>query len=67
MFLPNRIATLCLAMVTVLAWCALASAQSNNLFTTLSLNTVGSQRLAAAGGDFNGDGFPHRAAVNACE
>ena len=54
-------------MVTVLAWCALASAQSNNLFTTLSLNRVGSQRLAAAGGDFNGDGFPHRAAVNACE
>jgi hypothetical protein len=63
MFLHNRIATPGLGLVTVLAWCALATAQSSNLFTTLSLNTVGTQPLAVAGDDFNGDGFPERAAV----
>ncbi len=47
MFLRNRIATLRLALVTVLAWSALATAESNNLFTTLSLNPVGSQPVAA--------------------
>ncbi len=64
MFLRNRIATLRLALVTVLAWSALATAQSNSLFTTLSLNPVGSGPVAIASGDFNGDGFPDRAVVN---
>jgi hypothetical protein len=61
MFSRNRVATLCLALVTVLAWSALATAQSNNLFTILSLNTVGSLPVAVASGDFNGDGFQDRA------
>ena len=64
MFLRNRIATLRLALVTVLAWSALATAESNSLFTTLSLNPVGSGPVAIASGDFNGDGFPDRAVVN---
>jgi hypothetical protein len=48
----------------VLSWSALATAQSNSLFTTLSLNPVGSGPVAIASGDFNGDGFPDRAVVN---
>ncbi len=64
MFSRNRVATLCLALVTVLACSALATAQNNNLFTTLSLNAVGSLPVAVASGDFNGDGFPDRAVGN---
>src|ERR1035441_5626185 len=51
-------------LVALLALSALATAQSNNLFTTLSLNPVGSQPVAIGSGDFNGDGFPDRAVVN---
>jgi hypothetical protein len=47
-----------------LALSTLATAQSNNLFTALSLNPVGSQPVAIASGDFNGDGFLDRAVVN---
>ena len=51
-------------LVALLALSSLAAAQSNPLFSTLSLNPVGSQPVAIASGDFNGDGFPDRAVVN---
>src|ERR1035441_10672201 len=51
-------------LVALLALSSLAAAQSNPLFTTLSLNPVGSQPVAIGSGDFNGDGFPDRAVVN---
>ncbi len=51
-------------LIALLALSTLAAAQSNNLFTMLSLNPVGAQPVAIAGGDFNGDGFPDRAVAN---
>jgi hypothetical protein len=51
-------------LFALLALSTLAVAQSNSLFTTLSLNPVGSGPVAIASGDFNGDGFPDRAVVN---
>ena len=57
MFLHNRIATLWLALVTVLAWSALATAQSNSLFSTIALNSTGTAPCQVVTGDFNGDGI----------
>lgn len=42
----------------------LATAQSNTLFNTISLNPVGSAPEAIASGDFNGDGFSDKAIAN---
>ena len=50
--------------MSLLALSTLATAQSNTLFSTLSLNPVGNQPVAIASGDFNGDRFPDRAVVN---
>ena len=60
----RRQARLSQVLFALLALSTLATAQSNNLFNTLSLNPVGNQPVAIASGDFNGDGFSDRAVVN---
>src|SRR5271157_711432 len=62
MCLRNRIASLWLVLVTVLAWSAFG--QSTSLFSTVANNPVGSAPLAVATGDFNGDGIPDMAVTN---
>jgi hypothetical protein len=60
----RRPARLSQVLFAVVALSTLVAAQSNPLFSTLSLNPVGSGPVAVASGDFNGDGFPDRAVVN---
>src|SRR5277367_1849326 len=59
-----RQARLLQLLFVLLALSALATAQSNTLFTAISLNPVGSGPAAMASGDFNGDGFPDKAVAN---
>jgi hypothetical protein len=51
-------------LFALFALSTLATAQSNPLFSTISLNPVGSAPVAIASGDFNGDGFSDKAVVN---
>jgi len=60
----RRQASLSQVLFALLALSTLATAQSNTLFSTLSLNPVGNGPVAIASGDFNGDGFSDRAVVN---
>src|ERR1035437_4050072 len=60
----RRQARLSQVLFAVVALSTLVAAQSNPLFSTLSLNPVGSGPVAIASGDFNGAGFPDRAVVN---
>ena len=64
MFSCARIVRLLPFLFVTLALGTMLAAQSNSLFTTLSLNPVGAEPVAIASGDFNGDGFPDRAVVN---
>ena len=63
---PSRLDSRLFCAFLLLVFPALATAQSNNLFSAIALNPVGTLPQAIATGDFNGDGFPDMAVAN-CE